>query len=424
MAETTAVVLGVLISFGIAIAVRLVTNRITLPYTVVLVAIGFLFTLADPQTYVGLDFTLDPLFTHDVILFVFLPAIVFQGAAETNYTAFRRDLPVFGTIVLVGLPIAILLVGWLGSIVFGFPLLIALLFGAMAYPVDPVAVLSLFERAGAPERLAVLTEGESLLDDGLAIVVFGTILELVQQANPAELAGTALLSIGRFRGLAVEVLVVSAGGVLVGLLNGYLVYRFQRVIDDRLTLFLLTLTGAYGSFYLGEHLLGVSGILATVTTGLLIGTHGQRHAVIDERLTFLQDVWEAIVFLLNTVLFIAIGLQVSSEQILGVGQLVLVALVLLLAVRAGVVYGLTTLLNRVIKDPISLSYQHVMVWGGMHGVIPVALALSLGPTVPFRDQLQTMVFGVVVASMIVQGLLMPRVLRTTGVSESCRTSST
>ena len=424
MAETTAVVLGVLICFGIAIAVRLMMNRITLPYTVVLVAIGFLFTLADPQTYVGLDFTLDPLFTHDVILFVFLPAIVFQGAAETNYTAFRRDLPVFGTIVLVGLPIAVLLVGWLGSIVFGFPLLIALLFGAMAYPVDPVAVLSLFERAGAPERLAVLTEGESLLDDGLAIVVFGSILELVRQANPAELAGTALLSIGRFGGLAVEVLVVSVGGVLVGLLNGYLVYRFQRVTDDRLTLFLLTLTGAYGSFYLGEHLLGVRGILATVATGLLIGTHGQRHAVIDERLTFLRDVWEAIVFLLNTVLFIAIGLQVSSEQILGVGQLVLVALVLLLAIRAGVVYGLTTLLNRVIKDPISLSYQHVMVWGGMHGVIPVALALSLGPTVPFRDQLQTMVFGVVVASMIVQGLLMPRVLRTTGVSESCRTSST
>src|SRR5699024_3357946 len=140
MAETTAVVLGVLICFGIAIAVRLVMNRITLPYTVVLVAIGFLFTLADPQTYVGLDFTLDPLFTHDVILFVFLPAIVFQGAAETNYTAIRRDLPVFGTIVLVGLPIAVLLVGWIGSIVFGFPLLIALLFGAMAYPVDPVAV--------------------------------------------------------------------------------------------------------------------------------------------------------------------------------------------------------------------------------------------------------------------------------------------
>lgn len=402
MAETTAVVLGVLICFGIAIAVRLVTNRITLPYTVVLVAIGFLFTLADPQTYVGLDFTLDPLFTHDVILFVFLPAIVFQGAAETNYTAFRRDLPVFGTIVLVGLPIAVLLVGWLGSIVFGFPLLIALLFGAMAYPVDPVAVLSLFERAGAPERLAVLTEGESLLDDGLAIVVFGTILELVRQASPSELAGTALLSLGRLGGLAVEVLVVSAGGVLVGLLNGYLVYRFQRVTDDRLTLFLLTLAGAYGSFYLGEHLLGVSGILATVTTGLLIGTRGQRHAVIDERLSFLRDVWEAIVFLLNTVLFLAIGLQVSSEQILGVGQLVLVALVLLLAVRAGVVYGLTTLLNRVIKDPISLSYQHVMVWGGMHGVIPVALALSLGPTVPFRDQLQTMVFGVVVASMVIQ----------------------
>jgi CPA1 family monovalent cation:H+ antiporter len=401
-----------------------VTDRVALPYTVLLIAVGFAFTLVDPRTYIGLEFTLDPLFTHDVILFVFLPAIVFQGAAETNYTAFRRNLPIFGTIVLVGLPIAVLLVGWLGSFVFGVPLLIALLFGAMAYPVDPVAVLSLFERAGAPERLTVLTEGESLLDDGLAIVVFATVLELVRQATPSELAGTALLSIDRIGGLAIEVLVVSAGGVLVGLLNGYVVYRFQRVTDDRLTLFLLTLTAAYGSFYLAEHPLGVSGILATVATGLLIGTHGQRHAVIDERLTFLQDIWEAIVFLLNTVLFLAIGLQVSSEGIFGVARLVVIALVLLLGVRAGIVYGLTSLLNYAIEDPISRSYQHVMVWGGMHGVIPVALALSLGPTVPYRNQLQTMVFGVVVASMLLQGLLMPRVLQATGVSESHRVEST
>lgn len=422
MVEATALVFGVLVSFGIAIGVRLLTNRTAIPYTVLLVAVGFVFTLPPSQAYV--EFALAPLFTHDVILFVFLPAIVFQGAAEVDYAEFRRNLPAFGAIVLIGLPVAVTAVGWLGSYVFGVPLLIALLFGAMAYPIDPVAVLSLFEEAGAPERLSVLTEGESLLDDGLAIVVFSAVLELVRQASPAELTGTALLSIGRLGTVVTDFLVVSLGGIVVGLLNGYFVYRFLRVTDDRLNLFMLTLAAAYGSFFLGEHVFGVSGILASVVTGLLLGTQGEKHALGDETLAFLREIWEAMVFLLNTVLFIAIGLQVSSVRILGALPIVLAALVLLLGVRAGVVYGITNLLNRAIEEPIPLSYQHVMVWGGMHGVIPVALALSLGPNVPFQGRLRTTVFGVVVASMIAQGLLMPKVLRLTGVVESCRTGST
>lgn len=187
MVETTAVVLGLLVAFGIAIGVRFLATRTVLPYTVLLVAVGFAFSLLPVRRY--LAFNLEPLFTHDVILFVFLPAIVFLGAAEIDHSRFRDNLPVFGTVVLVGLPAAVLAIGWFGARLFELPLLVVLLFGAMAYPIDPVAVLSLFEEAGAPPRLAVLVEGESLLDDGLAIVVFSALLELVRGPAPGRSPG-------------------------------------------------------------------------------------------------------------------------------------------------------------------------------------------------------------------------------------------
>lgn len=421
MVETPAIVLGVLIAFSIAIGVRFLTNQTTVPYTVLLIAVGFILTVFPVQTY--LAFSLEPLFTHDMILFVFLPAIVFLGAAEIDHERFRHNLPIIGTIVLVGLPLAVMLVGWIGAQLFGLPLLIMLLFGTMAYPIDPVAVLSLFEEAGAPARLATLVEGESLLDDGLAIVMFSAMLGLVRQANPTELTGIGLFSIDRLGAIVANFLVVSIGGILVGFGFGYATYRLQRVTDERETLFMTSLVAAYGSFYLAEHVLHVSGILATVVAGLVLGILSRRFALSEENLDFLVQTWAQIVFFLETLLFVAIGSQVSTTQILGNLPIILGALLLLVGVRAGVIYGLVGLLNNVINEPVSVSYQHVMIWGGMHGVIPVALALSLESDIPYSNQLRTAVFGVVVASMIIQGLLMPRILNATGVTQSCREES-
>ncbi|WP_232686994.1 cation:proton antiporter [Halobacterium zhouii] len=414
MVETTAVVLGVLVSFSIAIGVRFLANRTLLPYTVLLVTVGFVLTVFPLQTYLG--FSLNPLFTHDAILFIFLPAIVFLGAAEIDHDRFRRNLPIVVITVLVGLPVAVLAIGWVGAKLFEMPLLIMLLFGAMAYPIDPVAVLSLFEDAGAPPRLAVLVEGESLLDDGLAIVVFSALLVLVRDASPTELTGTGLFSLARLGTFVIEFLVVSLGGTLVGIGIGYATYRVQRVTKDQANLFMTSFMAVYGGFYVAEHVLHVSGILATVVTGLVLGTWSRNYALSEENLEFLVGIWESIVFLLETMLFVAIGIQVSSRQVLSTLPIVLTTFILLIGVRAGVIYGIMNLLNQVIEDPVPVSYQHVIIWGGMHGVIPIALALSLGPDVPFEGQLRTAVFGVVVASMILQGLSMTSVLEATGVT--------
>lgn len=417
MAETPALVLGLLVAFTVAIGVRAVSNRTALPYTVLLVAVGFVLTLFPVRTYLG--FTLESLFTHDAILFVFLPAIVFRGAAEIDHARFRRNLPIFGTIVLVGLPLAVGVIGWVGSQVYGLPLLVMLLFGAMAYPIDPVAVLSLFEDVGVPERLAVIVEGESLLDDALAIVLFSTLVEYVERADAARLGGASPFSPGQVGAILADFLVVALGGALVGLAAGYVAYRAMGATTDRMNVFMISFVAAYGSFYVAEHALGVSGILATVVAGLLLGVLTRRAALSEENFEFLAGVWERVVFFLETILFVAIGTQIASTQVLANVALVLGVLVLLVVVRAGVIYGLAAVLNRVVADPIPGSYQHVMIWGGMHAVVPVALALGLDPTIPYRDQLQAAVFGVVIASMLVQGLLMSRVLEVTGVTESC-----
>jgi CPA1 family monovalent cation:H+ antiporter len=187
-------------------------------------------------------------------------------------------------------------------------------------------------------------------------------------------------------------------------------------VNDKTNLFMISVVGVYGGFFLAEQVLHVSGILATVATGITLGTLSRRSAVSEEHLEFLGGIWERLVFLSETMLFVAIGIEVSSIEVLRTLPIVLTTLLLLIGVRAGVIYGIMNLLNQVIEDPVPIRYQHVIIWGGMHGVIPIALALGLGPSVPFGEQLKTAVFGVVVASMIIQGLLMTSVLEATGVT--------
>ncbi|MFB6131176.1 MAG: cation:proton antiporter [Salinigranum sp.] len=413
MVEITAIVLSALVVFTVAVGVRFVAERTTAPYTVLLVLYGFGISTVTLITPISLPF--GALLTHDTVLYLFLPAILFQGAAEIDFEAFLRNVPISASLVLVGLPIAVGLIGVIGARAFAVPLAVALLFGSMVYPVDPVAVISLYDEMGAPERLAVITEGESLIDDGLAIVVFGSLLSLVRQVGPT--AETPIFTPGRLESLLSDFLVVTVGGVAVGLVVGYVTYRLQQFTDDSMTKFLLTVVAAYGSFLIGQRYLDVSGVLATVVVGLILGSAGKRYAVGQQGLEFLEHVWRATVFVLNTILFTVIGTQVPVRTFVGRFPLIVGATLVVLLARAAAVYSVTLGVNRVIDDPIPFRYRHVLVWGGLHGVIPVALALSLSPNVPYRGRLRTLVFGVVVSSIVVQGLLMPYVLRALNVVE-------
>jgi CPA1 family monovalent cation:H+ antiporter len=270
---------------------------------------------------------------------------------------------------------------------------------------------------GAPERLSVLVEGESLINDGIGVVVFSTLYALVVGgASPDVLLDPTELSL-----VLGELVVVAVGGAVVGLITGYAVYSVMISLDEQMTEIVLTLVLAYGSFLLAEHYLHVSGVIATVVAGLFIGNHGAKYAMSPRTKISVFNTWETAAFLVNTFIFIAIGVRTPILRLLSNWQLIAGAIVLVLAARAMVVYPSAFLLNRSrASDHLPRNYQHVVVWGGLHASIPIALVLGLprsgGLLTPALTQtLESMVFGVAAFSLVVQGLTMGRLLDRLGV---------
>ena len=374
------------------------------PYTIALLLAG----LAASVLGVELGIELSP----DVILLVLLPPLLFEGAATTDLERFRRNLAPILALAVPGLLLSIVVLGYVGQVAFGFPLLIALLFAAMILPTDPVSVLALFEELGAPERLATLVEGESLINDGVGVVVFSALLALVYESGAD---GTTTFTAALVGEVGLDIVVASLGGAAVGLVAGYVVYRVMVNLDEHMTEVVLTAILAYGSFLAAEHYLGVSGVIATVVSGLFIGNRGAEYAMSPQTKLSIFTTWDTAAFVVNTFIFIAIGATTPVEQLVAHGRLIAIAILLVVGVRALAVYPIVGLVNRLRPVDVPLDYQHVMVWGGLHASIPIALVLGLetlpsGDPFPHREALRAMVFGVAGFSLVVQGLTMGTLL--------------
>ncbi|GAA0228945.1 Na+/H+ antiporter [Haladaptatus pallidirubidus] len=369
------------------------------PYTIALLLAGL------GVSILGLD--IDIVLSHDLILLVLLPPLLFEGAATTDLGRFRENIVPVLALAVPGLVLSVVVLGWVGSYAFGYSLLLSLLLASMILPTDPVSVLALFEELGAPERLSVLVEGESLLNDGVGVVIFSTLFVLV--TNSESISPTVIADAG------IEIVTASLGGLLVGLASGYLIYRIMVNLDEHMTEIVLTLILAYGSFLLAEHYLHVSGVIATVTAGLFIGNRGAEYAMSPQTKISVFNTWETAAFLVNTLIFVLIGAKTPIAQMLDNWQIICIAIALTLAVRALVVYPITGLVNRYSNRTVPFSYQHVMVWGGLHASIPIALVLGLPPDFPRVTELRSMVFGVAAFSLVVQGLTMGRLLDRLGV---------
>jgi CPA1 family monovalent cation:H+ antiporter len=370
--------------------VAIVTRRFRLPYTVVLVLAGLILSLRS-----RLELSLTP----QLILSLFLPPLVFEAAFQLSVAELRRSLVSISLLAVPGVVLNMLVVGGIVSVGAGIPLGVALVFGALISATDPVSVVAMFRKLGVPKRLEVLLEGESLLNDGTAIVVF-------QIALAAVLSGHFSLVDGLF-----DFIVVAGGGLGVGLALGWLTSRLLAGIDDYLVETTLTTVLAFGSYLLAEQF-HVSGVLAVVAAGLVIGNTVAQSMSPTTR-TVVNNFWEYIAFLANSAVFLLIGLSLDIRLLLADWRAGLWAIAGVLVSRALAVYVLP-----LVGRDIPVKWRHVLFWGGLRGALALALVLSLTPELgDARQTILVMVFWVVLFTILVQGTSMRLFLRRLGVVE-------
>ncbi|RZH67894.1 cation:proton antiporter, partial [Natrinema altunense] len=371
------------------------------PYAVLLVLVGVVISLLRIDIGIRLS--------TDVIMGLVLPTILFDGVVELDRAALRENVAVPLTLVVLGIPLAVVLLGPVIDFAFGLSIGVSLLLAAILVPTDPVAVLSVFEELDVPERLTIVIDSESLFNDGVAIVIVDVILALLA-AGTEPMSG---LEITEF--VVTDLLVVSLGGFLLGCGLGYGATRFVHRLPERMAILLVTVLVAYGSYVLAESV-GVSGILATVGAGAFVELDAD-DGIGRDALEFVRDIWAGGAFLLSTVVYVLIGVQVPIDMLTVYLPAALLVAAFVLLVRAVVVYVLVGAVNEIVSKPLPRSYQHVLVSGGLHTVVPIALALGLPPWVPHREFVQAVVFGVAIIGALVQGTLLPSILRAIGLGE-------
>lgn len=400
-------VLLLLLVSGVAILVR----KVRIPYTVALVLAGLILAVLPTEGIVTLPKDIaDPFtmglrsrFTSELILALLVPPLVFEAALRLSLKTLRKEaLPIL-LLAVPGVLISTFIVGSVVSLGAGIPFGFAVAFGALISATDPVAVIAFFRSLRVDKRLSILIEGESLLNDGVAVVMFTLALTSAAAIGPAS--SPTLL------GSVVEFLRVAGGGIVVGLLSGLLVAQIIGRLDDRLVETTLSMALAVGSFVVAETV-DVSGILAVLTAGLVIGTLDLKQLSPTTRIT-LYNFWDLLAFVANSVVFLIVGLQITLDRLAAHAGDVAIAVLAILVSRAIVVYSVSALSSRAV-EPIPTKYRHVMFWGGLRGAVSLALALSLSG--PFSEDLQTMTFGVVLFTLVVQGLSIEALIKRLGLA--------
>ena len=386
--------------FAVATAVAIVIRWLKVPYTVALVATGLV---------LGTTHSLEPPHLSKELLYsLFLPGLLYEAAFHLEFKDFWKNkiaihaLAIPGVIAAIGLT-AIILTPIANALQFveGFSWQHGLVFAALIAATDPIAVVGLFKSLGTPKRLAILVEGESLLNDGTAIVFFTMILGVVA-------SGTFSVA-----DVVVNFIKVVGMGLFIGGVIGYSISKIIQKIDDPLIEITLTVISAYGSFAAAEHF-HFSGVIATVVAGMLSGSYAARTGMSPSTRIAVEAFWEYSAFAFNSVIFLLMGFEVNLGTLLASWQPIVAAFVVVIVVRAIVIYTASTAL-RPTKEAISWKWGVILTWGGLRGSLSMVLALGLAADFPYRELIINMTFGVVILSIIFQGLTMSPLLRKLGI---------
>ncbi|WHX89416.1 cation:proton antiporter [Peribacillus simplex] len=387
-----------IILLAIAVGIVFIAEKMNQPYPTFLVIVGLILGilpipgLSEVKSYAATDTVF-----QTTVIFIFLSALLGDASLKLPIDELNRNKKPILLLSFVGTFLTFLIVSFLMYFLLNLSLQQALIFGALMAATDPVSVLSIFKALGLNKRLSIIVEGESLANDGVAVVLF-----------KIALVTTVLSLTGTFEA-SIEFIKVVIGGILIGGVCGFIASRITSKIDNYLVEIGLSMVLFYGAFDLGEHF-HVSGVIAVVTAGLILGTYGKNIGMSDLTHEKMDSFWEIVAFLSNALIFLLVGLEVSSINFLDKGWLIIGSILIVLLARFVAVY-----FSLAFDKNIPTSWKHVIAWGGLKGSLSIALILSVTPEFEGRELLLAMTFSNVVFSLLVQGTTLKKVVAIVGV---------
>ena len=383
----------------LGLVASILSRRLPIPETLLMVIAGFLFALCLP--WLEWDTGIRAYNFQNLVLFVLLPVLIFEAAYNFDTAKLKQYFPAIFIMATVGLLlstiiVAVILFYGIGHPV-GFPVIAALLAGVVISATDPVAVVSQLKTLKAPKDLSTLIEGESLFNDATAIVVFSIFLSVaLGQAEPTVASGV------------LQFFKVFFGGIFVGYILGRVAAKIAVFMAGlaSVTIF-LSITLAYGSFYLAEHILHLSGVMAVLCAAIVFKKHGKFKKLDAEGL---HVSWELLSYIANVLVFVLLGLVITLDMFTERWIAMLLAIVGALIARLFAIY-ISTYLSRVFACKIDRRYPLVMVWGGLRGAVTIALVLSLPTELDYWWTIQSIGFGMVLFTLIFQATTTAHVLR-------------
>ena len=376
----------------IAAIVAMVARLIKIPYTIGLVIAGIALSFLPFRDSVGLS--------KELIFVSFLPVLVFEASFYIRWKELKENFAVVLTLATVGVIFSAAITATGMHYLIGWEWPIAMVFGILITATDPVAVIATFKETGVQGRLKLLVEAESLFNDGTAAVGFGIAITLAM-GQPMDVPS------------ALSLLVTSIGGGILcgGLMAGGLLLLAGQT-EDPLVEITFTTVAAYGSFFLAEYF-HCSGVLATLTAGLIVGNLGALGSISAQGRKSVESFWDYATFVANSLIFILIGIEESHENF-GLFLLpIIVAIAMVTLGRAMAIYPLCGLFFPS-ELRVKMNHQHALFWGGLRGALALALCLGLPPELSHRSEIITVTFGVVAFSVFVQGLTMKPMLKALG----------
>ncbi|MCD7034762.1 cation:proton antiporter [Metabacillus sp. GX 13764] len=392
------VFIQILVLLAVSIAVIAVAKLFNRPYSIALVLAGLIIGLADiPFLEASKDYITQSHIFQSVIISLFLPILLGDASIKLPYSHLKRERKPVLLLSFAGTFAAYLCVGFGAYFFLDMPVISAFTFAALMSATDPISVISIFKSLGVPEKIVTIIEGESLFNDGVAIVLFQiSSLYLISYLSMGIAgAGSGLLMFITF----------SAGGVLLGAAMGYLFSQIIRLYDDYPLEIALSALMFFASYFIAEHL-NVSGVIAVVTGGIIFGNYGAKVGMSETTKTNINSFWDTITLIANSLIFLMIGLEVKNINFTDKWGLIVIAILIVLISRTIAVYGVLSFLKGIgPKSKILLN------WGGLRGSLSIALALSLPASFSGRDEILVLTFSVVLFSLLIQGMTIEPLIR-------------